>query len=302
MHNWSAAETVGRNQFGLITREQARAVGLADSSIHRALRHGRLSTVFSGVYRFSTVAESWEQRALLPQLLRPGRAALSHWTAGWLHRLEGLRRPRVIDARITRDTKLELKDVAIHHVKHVRADHRIGPFVVTPIGRTIVDLASVMSREPFTFAFDSATLKYPREMQSLFQYVSTRPLRGHGGLATLRQVFAERHGVMLESALESRVWTALIRSKLPVPKAQHPMGDVMRVDFLWHLERVVLHVDSRAHHSSRAAIERDARQRNALGADWASFVVTHGMVESKDWLNQVRTALRKRAPQLRLDV
>ncbi|MGV3622351.1 MAG: hypothetical protein ACO1OB_16150 [Archangium sp.] len=254
------------------------------------------------MYRFGAVPQTWEQRALLPQLLRPARAALSHWTAGWVHRLAGIRRPSRLDVTIGYDTKLALDGVDLHYAKWVRTDQRVGGFVVMPIGRTIVDLASVMRREPFTFAFDSATAKYPREMDSLFRYVSTRPLRGHSGLATLRGVFAERHGVMLESPLESRVWTALVRSKLPVPKAQHPVGEVMRVDFLWWNERVALHVDSRAFHSSRAEIERDARQRNRLADEWASFVVTHGTVSSKEWLEQIRIALDKRSPQLRLAV
>lgn len=300
MSSWSAAEEVGRSQLGLISRTQARACGLADSTIARAVRAGRLSSACRGVFRFAAVTESWDQRALLPQLLRPGDTTLSHWTAGWLHRLAGIRRPHRIDVSINTNTKLALDGFDVHRVQSLRTGHRIGPHAVTSIGRTLVDLASVMRREAFTFAFDSATARYPREMQTLFQYVSTRPFRGRKGLSMLRDVFAERHGVLLESPLESRVWTALARSRLPLPTAQHPVGDVMRVDFVWARERVLLHVDGHAFHASRAALERDARQRNQLATEWVSFVVTHGTVETDDWLRQVRAALEQRAAQLRL--
>lgn len=53
----------------------------------------------------------------------------------------------------------------------------------------------------------------------------------------------------------------------------------MRVDFTWNAERVAIHVDSRAFHTSPAAFEHDARQRNRLAADWASFTVIRRTLE-----------------------
>lgn len=303
MSNWASAEAVGRSQFGLITRAQAVAAGLAASSVYRAVEQRRLVTVHSGIYRFAAVAESWEQRALVPQLARPGTSALSHFTAGWLHRLRGVRRPSRLEVSVERgDTRFAPDGFDVHRVERVSAPFRIGAFMVTPIARTIVDLASVMLGDSFTFAFDSATARYPREVQALFEYVSTRDFRGREGMTRVRKLFAQRHGVMLDSELESRVWTALVRSRLPVPMAQHPLGEVMRADFVWSDERVILHVDSRAFHSSRAELERDARQRNQLAADWVSFVVTHETVERGEWLGQVRDALRKRARQRSLSL
>lgn len=300
MNGWSAAESVGQKQFGLISRGQALAAGVSVGSLYRAVNQGRLVAVASGLYRFGAVPPGWEQRALTPQLVRPGRSALSHWTAAWLHRLAGVRQPHRLDVSVSYDTTLTLENTDVHRVRQLRTNHRIGPYVVTSIGRTIVDLASVMRREALTFAFDSATARYPREMTALFEYVSTRPLRGRAGLTVLRELFAERYGVMLESPLESRVWTALVRSKLPLPVAQHPIGDVMRVDFVWPRERVMLHVDGRAFHASRAELDRDAGQRNQLAADWVSFVVTTGTLASPAWLNQLRAALTLRHPQRRL--
>ncbi|MGV3625841.1 MAG: type IV toxin-antitoxin system AbiEi family antitoxin domain-containing protein [Archangium sp.] len=299
MTNWAAAEQVAKRQFGLITRSQCEGCGLAVSSLKRAVGSGRLRAVVRGVYRFAIVRETWEQRAFVPQLLRPDVVSLSHKTAAWVYRLAGIRQPVRLDVKIPRSIELEIPGVQVHHVRDFAPPRRVGPFHVTGVGETILDLAGVLDARDLSFAFDSATRSHPREMSALFEYVSTRELRGQQGVVALRQMFAQRHGVILESPLESRVWTVLSRSGLPEPRTQRHVQDVMRVDFVWDDERVIVHCDSRAFHSSRAELENDARQRNHLAADWVSFVVTHGSVEGGEWLKLLRDALQRRAPQLR---
>ncbi|PZR10457.1 MAG: hypothetical protein DI536_19630 [Archangium gephyra] len=300
MSNWAAVEKVAKRQFGLITRTQCEDVGLAVTSLKRAVRAGRLKRVRRGLFRFAVTSETWEQRALVPQLMRPGVAALSHTSAAWLHRLAGVRQPVRLNVKVPRHIDLEIPGVEVHQVRDFIASNRVGPFVVTGVGETILDLATVLNAERLTFAFDSATRLYPKEMSALFEYVSTNDFRGRDGVSAIRALFAQRHGVILESPLESRVWTVLERSGLPVPRTQRHVDDVMRVDFVWDSERVIVHSDSRAFHSSRAELERDARQRNALAATWVSFVVTHQSVEDGEWLQFLRRALEARAPQLRL--
>ncbi|MGV3622603.1 MAG: hypothetical protein ACO1OB_17425 [Archangium sp.] len=223
--------------------------------------------------------------------------ALSHTTAPWIHGLSGIRRPTRLSANVLRSVRLDVDDVEVDTVRRLAKPWRVGGFDVTSIGRTLLDLAATVDRDTLTFAFDSATQRYSREMTEFFEYATANELRGHAGAAVLREVFAERHGVMLDSPLESRVWTALSRSKLPLPSPQTEVHGAMRADFVWGAEKVVVHVDGRAFHSSRSEIDHDARQRNEIAADWVTFIVTSGTLRNDDWLRLLGDALRKRAPQ-----
>lgn len=300
MTNWAAVEKVAKRQFGLVTRTQCETAGLAVTSVKRAVRSGRLKRVLRGVYRFAVMRETWEQRALVPQLVRPQTSALSHTSAAWLYRFSGIRQPVRLDVKVPRNIEFEIPGVEVHRVRDFVPPRTVGPFAVTGVGETILDLATVLNLERLTFAFDSATRHYPREMSALFECVSTNEFRGRDGVSTIRSLFAQRHGVILESPLESRVWTVVERSGLPAPRTQRHVDDVMRVDLVWDAERVIVHCDGRAFHSSRAELERDARQRNELAETWVSFVVTHGTVDDGAWLQLLRRALEARAPQLRL--
>lgn len=302
MINWAAAEQTAKKQFGLITNAQLRFSEVTPNAVSRATRNRRMTNAHRGVFRFTAFPTSWEQRAFLPQLVQPNAAALSHTTAGWLYRLAGVRQPVRLSVKVARTTRLEIPGVDVHHVRDFHEPHHVRDFAVTSLGETVLDLASTLKREQFTFAFDSATRQFPREMNALFEFISTHELRGHEGATVVRRLFATRHGVILESPLESQVWTALVRSTLPLPTAQHPVADVMRVDFIWRNERVILHVDSRQFHATRGELERDAMQRNRLATDWVSFVVTRASLGRDEWLTLLHDALRRRAPQLRLAV
>lgn len=119
----------------------------------------------------------------------------------------------------------------------------------------------------------------------------------------LKRLLDLRGGVATESPLETRVRHALREANYPAPSLQYDIFDhgqyVIRADFAWPQQRVVLHCDSFTWHSRRRQFELDAAQRSGLAAiDWVSSIVTSRMLESKAWLADFKRTLDRRAPLL----
>lgn len=90
---------------------------------------------------------------------------------------------------------------------------------------------------------------------------------GQRGVRTARRLLAVADA-RSESPLESAVALALDAAGLPRPARQleiiAPGGQLMRVDFAWPDQRIVLEADGVAFHSSAPALLHDRRRQNAL--------------------------------------
>ncbi len=299
-------EPFARRQHGLFTRAQALSAGVPSSTLAAMASSRRVQTEQPGIYRFNVFPRTWEQRALLPSLASSTPVFLSHRAAAYVLGFGGCPRPVSIDVVVGRSVELRIPGINPHRVRHLPSSTRARGLVCTSPSETLLSLAAILATDTLALAFDSAHRLYPAEVTRLFARITGNELRGVKGVAQLRQLFATRHGAVLESPLESKVFTALLSADVPRPRTQHVVRDaasryVMRVDFAWVSERVALHADGFSTHAGRCAFDDDAEKRSALAAlGWLNLVVTSESMKRGTWLAHLRAALETRGQARRV--
>ena len=289
-------------QLGLVTRSQARALGLSDSAIKRRVASRDWLRVRPGVFRLATAPESWWTRALAVGLWVAPGGALSHLTAAWLHRIDVNVRaaPRQLEAVVPRTSaRTGQVDVRIHSPRKLEA-HELGTWRtvrVTSPARTLVDLAGVLGEEALEVAFDSAVRERPGLLPRLEWCLQQGRLQYGKGVERLRELVRSRgrHGAT-GSGLEVKVWRRLRREGLRPPALQFDVFNqgrhVARVDFAWPLQRVAVQPVGYSAHGGGAQWRRDTAQVSELSLlGWKVLYVTARDLRSDDWLDGVRRGL-----------
>lgn len=293
-------EPFARRQHGLFTREQALSAGVPSSTLTELAFTRRVEREWHGVYRFNVFPKTWEQRALVPLLASTTPVLLSHRAAAYMLGFAGCPRPVSIDVVAGRSVIFRIPGVKVHRVRHLPQQFRVRGFACTSPDDTLLSLAAVLATDTLALAFDSAHRQYPTHVEQLFQRLQSNDLRGVKGVTQLRQLFQTRRGAVLESPLESKLFTALLRANVPRPRTQHIVRDtanryVMRVDFAWVDKRIALHADGFSTHAGRLAFDDDAEKRSALAAlGWLNLTVTSESMKRGTWLEHLRAALRQR--------
>ncbi len=294
-------------QFGLISREEAYALGLSRRAVEWRIAKGDWVRVQQGVYRLSGTPVTWPQQARMATMLAGPGSALSHQTAGFLFRLDGLsdRPPATIDLTVPQSRTLGTTPFRVHRTGRRPRLIWLRGHPVISIAETLCDLAGSLTPLDLEFALDSAHRQYAASVTWLGRHLDDHEKRGLKGLAELRALLAYRLDGATDSNLEARVRRALRAADLPPWRRQlevhHEGHYVMRIDFAWPAHRVALHVDGYRWHHQRERFERDARQRSRLAAlGWQSLVVTRRGLDDTAWLADLRTLLSARAPQLGL--
>jgi very-short-patch-repair endonuclease len=258
---------LAERQHGVVTRDQLRESGLGEGAIDARLARRRLLPIHRGVYavghRGRTVEARWTAAVLA---LRPG-AVLSHRSALALWGLG--REGRAID--VTVPTNRRARDGLRVHTNALRADETCVPdhLPATTVARTLLDAAVVVDHERLARAVSEAERRGLGDSPSLPELIARNP--GARGLANLRAILAdERIGMDLaRSELEIR-FLAFIRDRdLPRPEVNVPItarGRRIVVDCLWREARLVVELDSRAHHSGWRAADADRARDFALVA------------------------------------
>src|SRR5262245_37687157 len=114
--NDQLAQLVARtmaSQYGLITRNQARQLGMTERMVDRRVASGRWRTVHPAVYRSAESPVAIEQGLLAAVLASGPAAAISHRSAAVLH---GTRRfsAHVIEVSATGGRHPRLDGVVVH--------------------------------------------------------------------------------------------------------------------------------------------------------------------------------------------
>ena len=138
----AAIALAAQRQGGIVSREQLIDAGLSGSAISRWKAAGRLHRVLPRVYAVGHTALGIEGR-LHAALLHVGPgAALSHTTAAWWWALIDSRPRRIHDSTTTK-RGFSSSAICVHRPKVLEpAVHRQLP--VTPVARTLVDLAAML--------------------------------------------------------------------------------------------------------------------------------------------------------------
>ncbi len=272
---------VARRQHGLVTRDQARSLGVTDSAVERRIAAGLWERLHPHVFRIAGVPDSRHQRLMAAALWAGELAVVSHESAGWLWGLDGVR-ARDPELWVWHERAPTSEGVRTHRTQELReVDRAFADAIrVTAPARTIVDLASVLRPWALEQALESALRHDIITVQDVDDRLADIGGRGRRGTRVLRTVLMQRGGAApLESALEVRVERILRSYGLPTPIRQHEVRAgshvIARLDFAYPDDRVAIEADGYSVHGGRIAFHRDRRRLAQLAArGWKVVPVT----------------------------
>lgn len=297
-----------RTQLGLVTRSQARDVGLSRKVVARRLASGSLLALSDEVLAVGGAPPSWERDVMAACLDVSGVA--SHRSAAWLHRMEGFARPSGIEVVTRKGRRATRSALArVHATTNLTPEDvvSVGGIPTTSIARTMLDLSKlVLHRELDRASLVTAVESTVRERRAsdrwLWWLLEERRCRGRDGVSVMESVLAERaHLGPTESWLERETLRILAEAGLPLPRVQRRFtrrgAFVSRVDFAYDDRPVAIEVEGKAHLTpAQAAI--DVRQRDELqlmGITILTFTYQH-VVDDPGWVvDSVRRARALRA-------
>jgi Transcriptional regulator, AbiEi antitoxin/Protein of unknown function (DUF559) len=276
MANISHSAAIGRavvelaaSQQGILTRGQLLEAGLSNGAIHRWEHSGRIHRLFRGVYSVGSATVGERGRIKAAALASGPGAAVSHRSAAFLLGI-GERSPRVVDVIPNRQGGRKIDGIRFHDVARPARDElvRVSGIVCTSAARTVVDLAGVYGEDGLRETFERAAAGGKLDLGAI-QGVLDGGARRRGA-PCLRRVIEEWRPVAetakyatVRSLFEAKLLPLIARSGLPMPLINAPVRTaerVLEVDLLWPDERFVVEADSRRHHATEVAFERDRKR------------------------------------------
>lgn len=260
-------------QSGVVARRQLLAAGIGREAIAHRIRTGRLHLIHRGVYAVGHTALSYRSHLMAAVLASgPGAAiaggsAAALWelrdrfpsmielTAPTAHRpLPGLRRRRIVLPADERTTRLGIP--------------------VTTVARTLLDRAGVLDAHTLARECEEAEKRRYRSAAVLGTLIERYP-RAPGRaklIALCADDLASRNATKQE--LERRFLALVERAGLPRPLVNARI-EGYEVDAVWPHARVAVELDSRRHHDTARAFDRDrAKWRRLTVAGWHAVPVT----------------------------
>jgi hypothetical protein len=265
---------VATGQLGLLSRQQANAVGCSDAQLRNRVSSGSLVQV--GVRTFRLPGAPTDEFAELTALMLDvgGDVWAAGPTAAALHGFDGYRLRPPFDLVVVRGRNVRRIGHRIHTTTTLDLIDRatVEGIRTTSAARTLIDLARTESVARLTDALDSG-LRDGRFSESLVhrRIVALRS-RGRFGVprlvAAIEGVEATRGA---HSWLEREYLRLLAAARLPLPVTQPVLsragGRLVRVDFRFTGTPVVVEVLGYHAHRSREHLQRDVERLNALVTD-----------------------------------
>ncbi|MBX5440343.1 MAG: type IV toxin-antitoxin system AbiEi family antitoxin domain-containing protein [Solirubrobacteraceae bacterium] len=253
-------------QHGLVTRVQARALGLSGSAIARRLAAGRLIAVHPGVYAVGHAALSVRGVWLAAVLACGPRAALSHGSAALLWEI-GRGVPRRIHVTVPGTAGRDApRGVRLHRYRSLDPDADVtvrDGIPVTTVERTLLDLATARPPRVVRRAFAQADVMRILDVGEVGRLVAAHPRRrGSRVVAAIAAEHRPEGRGLSRSDFEDRLVELCERHGLPRPKVNAEIAG-LEVDVSWPDAGVVAEADGYEFHRTRAAFERD-RERDAI--------------------------------------
>ena len=259
-----------RQQHGLISRKQALAMGMTDSQINKRLRTGRWMRSARGVYRHAVWPSTPLSRLLAGCLAC--NALASHRSAAALHGIDGYKLDRV-ELLVPWGKKPVLAGATVHRTTQIDLAKPVvrNGIPCTAIDRTVLDLASVVSRRRLDSTLDAVLRDGLLRPSDLYAVLVSHSRQGRAGCSAFRAALDERCGddpVPL-SAWSRMVADLLVDAGLARPAMEYRICDehgtfVAQVDLAYPGQRLAIELDSKRWHLNSVSFEQDPRRRNAL--------------------------------------
>jgi very-short-patch-repair endonuclease len=260
-------------QHGLITRAQLLGLGLGRGGIEHRIETGALHVVRRGVYAVGHTALRPRARLLSATLFVGADAVVSHATAADLHEIRHSASARV-DVTVPRHIRGPA-GVRVHIAalppEHVTA---VDAIPVTTVERTLYDGSAIWRPPVLRRAMEAAEAARLVDWRTLEEMAAGGDRRR--GIRALRAILSERSigERITRQELEARFLDLLRAAALPLP-ATNLIVEGLEVDCAWPGARLIVELDSRTHHGTADAFERDRRRDRVLAlAGWRVIRVT----------------------------
>ena len=253
---------------------------MTDMQIKRRLRTGRWVSAGRGVYRHAASPATPLSRLLAGCIACDALA--SHRSAAALQSIDGYeldrvellvpwgRKPVIKGARVHRTTQMALAKPVVRN-----------GIPCTGLDRTVLDLATVVSRERLVHTIDAVLRRGLLRPSDCYAVLVSHSRQGRTGCCAFREALDERCGddpVPL-SAWSRMVSDLLVDAGLDRPAMEYRIHDrgilVAQVDLAYPSHRLAIELDSKRWHLNSESFVRDPRRRNALTvAGWTVLSFT----------------------------
>ncbi len=199
-----------RAQHGLVTLAQAMKAGMTMHQVKYRLRTQQWVAEARGVYRHATTASTPLSHLLAVCL--SCNAIASHRSAAALHAIDGYRLDH-IEVMVPSGRGLLLPAVTVHEttqMESLRTVFRQG-VPVTSIGRTIIDLAAVVSQTKLNRTIDAVLRDRLLRPSDLHKVLMSHARRGRNGSANLRAALCDYLG---DDPVPLSEWSRMVEALL----------------------------------------------------------------------------------------
>jgi REase_MTES_1575 len=242
-------------QHGVVAIWQLLELGLGRKAIEYGLRTGRFHRLYRGVYAVGHTALSLNGRLIAAVFSAGANALLSHRSAATLWGLLKDSRP-VIDVSTPDRGRTSKGGVRVHRVRSLLPDDVavVDSIPVTSVARTLFDIARTESPRQLRYALDEAERLRLLDVRALERF-RCRAL--DDALSDMREPDNANPGI-------ERLFLEVIEAAgMPRPET-NVFVEGYNVDAVWREQRVVVELDSRAHHMTTRAFEDDRERDETL--------------------------------------
>jgi predicted transcriptional regulator of viral defense system len=247
------AELASR-QHGVAAIWQLEELGLGRKAIEYALRSGRFHQLYRGVYAVGHTALSLRGRLLAAVFSAGPLAVLSHRSAAMLWGLLPDSRP-VIDVTTPDRGRTSKGGVRVHRVRSLHpADVTVVDSIpVASVARTLFDIARTESPRQLHYALDQA---------ERLRVLDVRALQRFRCRALSRALAAMTEPASTNPGIERLFIEVCDAGGIPRPETNVFVEGYL-VDAVWREQKLIVELDSRAHHMTARAFEED-RERDEI--------------------------------------
>ena len=260
------------NQYGLISRDQARDAGLTDRQMRLRIQNGRWERLALHTFRIAGASTSWRQRLLAACIAAGPGAAASHRSAAALHRHDGFP-PGIVEITVPHTRRdFRMAGVIVHSSSNW-CDEDVVIIDGIPVSspeRTLCTLAAVVSETQVESALDSAEREGKVRRPVVTQVHDDVRERGRNGVAALARILyrrAELAGIP-QSVLERRMLRLLEQHDIPLPACQVPVrradGRMAYLDFAYRDLGLGIEVDGNIAHATPTQRAADNKRANGV--------------------------------------
>jgi Protein of unknown function (DUF559) len=301
----AAMAALAARQHAVFGLAQLRALGLETKAAQKRAGDARLHRIHQGVYSLIPASLLRREGRYMAAVLACGPGALlSHQSAAVLH---GLLRygPARVDVTIPGRSGRARPGIAVHRSTTLKAADktRVENIPITTVTRTLCDIAGVVPRRLLERAFDQGEIMGVLDLRAVEEQLVCHPTRP--GAKEVRSILAEHYigETLTESELEEAMLALSRRVGLPPPEVNKwiDLGDgepMIRADFVWREQRLIVEVDGFRFHRTRQRFEADRRRdQRAMTAGWRVLRTTANQVKRRPGeLHATVAALLAQAP------